>query len=192
MRIVFEGRHRLCGVLNKSLLAVKLLQVLIQALAYFFAVGDVALVEPDYRSDLRLREDRVALYLELAQAINLPFNDWNRHAQSFVDRRQKRQRQNGESGTTRTHTLDTRLAVACLQIALRAHVVLDQVQVDVQFLAIEYVSAFETSDQACLFDVLHCAAQLTITENRVAFKFNVNNANSLALVNRKSDGKRGS
>ena len=113
--IVFEGRDRFGGVFDESLLPVKLLEVFKEALAYLFAVGDVAFVETDYCSDLVLGEDRVAFDFELTETINLSFHDRNGDAQSFIDRGQKRQRQDRETGAARAHTLDARLAVARLR-----------------------------------------------------------------------------
>src|SRR6185369_8952214 len=142
-RIVFEGRHWFGGVLDEALLPVKLLQVFKQALADFFAVGDVAFVQADDLADLRFGEDRIAFNFELAQPVNFSFNDGNRHAQTFVNRRKERQRQNRKTRASWSDALDARFAVSRLQVTLRAHVVVDQPQVILELLAIENVLAFE-------------------------------------------------
>src|SRR4029079_16129530 len=85
--IVFEGRNWFSGVFDKALLAVKLFKVFEEAFAYLLAVGDVAFIETDYCPDLRFREDRVAFNLELSKAIDLAFDDGDRDAQAFINRR---------------------------------------------------------------------------------------------------------
>src|SRR5262249_36792256 len=138
-RIVFEGGNGFSGVFDKSLLSVKLLEVFKQALTDFLAIGDVAFVETDYCPDLCLREDGVSFDLKLSQPVNLAFDNRHSHAQTFVNRRQERQRQNPKTGPARSDTLNARLTVSCLQITFRTHVVINQTQVDVEFLAIEDV-----------------------------------------------------
>src|ERR1043166_4463632 len=120
-------------------------------------------------------------------SINLSFHDRDRNAQSFVNRRQKRQRQDRETGATRTDSLDTRLAVSRLEIALRAHVVVDGAQVIFELLAVQNVGTLEARDEPGLFDVLHRAAQLAVTENLVAFELNLDDTNAVAFFNVKRD-----
>src|SRR4029078_10174495 len=100
-----------------------------------------------------LRKDRVSFDLKLAESVDLAFNDRNRHTQTFINRRQKRQRQNRETSAATSDTFNARLAGSCLQITFRTHVVGNQTQVDVEFLAIEDVCALETSDQTRFFHV---------------------------------------
>src|SRR6185503_12738983 len=98
-RIVFEGRINVRRVLDKSRIAVSLLQILIEAFAQRFAVGDFALLQTDKSLNHVFREDRVPFNLHLADAKQLAVNDWDRDAQSVVNRRQERQWQNWKPGT---------------------------------------------------------------------------------------------
>src|SRR6185436_5466474 len=87
-------------------------------------------------------------------------------------------------------TFDAWLTVTRLKITFRAHVVVDQTQVNVQLLAIENVRALEARDQAGFFHVLHRTAQLAVAEDLVSFKLNVDDANTVAFVDVERDGQR--
>ena len=64
-------------------------------------------------------------------------------------------------------------------------------KVNLELLAIEYVLTAKASDQARLFDILHRSAQLAIAEDGVAFKLNLHNPDSIALMDHKCDSGRG-
>jgi hypothetical protein len=82
--IVFEGRLNLGRVLNETLRAVGLLQVLVKRLTDGFAIGDIAFVEANETFDELLGKDRVALDLQIANAIELAFIDRNGDTQRLV------------------------------------------------------------------------------------------------------------
>ena len=77
-----------------------------------------------------------------------------------------------------------------LQIALRAHVVVDIVQVCFEFLAIENVLTAKARDQSGFLHVFHRVAQFAIAEDLVAFKLHFDDAHALPFVNHKGHGNR--
>ena len=60
--------------------------------------------------------------------------------------------------------------MTCLQVALRAHVVVDLVKVKVQLLSIENVLALKAGYQPGLLHQFHLAAQLLVAEDLVDLK----------------------
>ena len=109
-RVVLEGRLDVVLVLDEALRAVSLLQVLLERLADALAVGDVARLEADDGLDDLLGEDRVALDLDGADAIELALADGDGDAQAFVHGGEERQRQT-EARAAAADALDARLAV---------------------------------------------------------------------------------
>ena len=71
---------------------------------------------------------------------------------------------------------NTRLAVTCLQVTLRPHVVVYVAQIDFQLFPVQYVLALESGNQAGLFYILHGVAQALVAENCIAFKLNLDDA----------------
>ena len=74
-----------------------------------------------------------------------------------------------------------------LKITLRAHVVVDIAQIEVELFAIKYVLALKASNQARLFYILHCAAKFAVAEDRVAFKLDFDDANAVSFVDYESE-----
>src|SRR5262249_34139536 len=170
--------------------AVSFLQVLVQRLADRFPVRDVTFVQANKVFDELFRKYRVTFDLQVADAIKLALGDRYGDAQRFVSRRNKRNRQNGKTCTMPTEAFAGRLPVPRLQIAFRSHVVVDQVQVVVEFLAVQNVQLLDAREKARLFHVLHLTAQRAALEH-LAIKTNLANANAVAFLDVKCYRARG-
>ena len=86
MRIVFEGRRDFCRVLDKPLLAVVLLEILIQRFAESLAVRYFAFLQTDDCLNRLFREDRIAFDFQIAEAIDLAVDDRDGNLQRVVNR----------------------------------------------------------------------------------------------------------
>ena len=126
-------------------------------------------------------KDRIAFDLQIAEAKQLAFVDRHRDAQHVIRRRKERQRQNGKARAAPAEAFDARLAMSRLQITLRPHVVINQMQVVVELLAMQNVLLFNSREQAGFLDVLHLAAKLAALENLAALKFNLSHAHARRL-----------
>src|SRR6185436_4205704 len=191
-RTVLKRRRDFRGVLNKTLGTVGLLQVLVQSFAELLAVSYHTFLQANESANHLFRKYRIALNFHLADAIQLAVDDRNSNFQRVVHRRNERQWQDWKTGAFLAEALDTRLTVTRLKVTLRLHVVVDEVQVVIELLAIEDVKLLKARDQSRLFDILHLATQVAAFENLTAFEANLGHAHTLALVDDKIDGARSS
>src|SRR5215207_4706497 len=183
LRVGLELGRDVGLVLDEARAAVEVLQVLVDRLADALAVGDLAGAQPDDLPDQLLRVDRVALDLDLAEAVELALRDGDGDAQALVRGRDDRERQDGEARPLRPQPLDPRLARARYEVALRAHVIDDVLaQVVVELLQVQNVLPAEARHEAGLLDELHRAAQLAVGEVLVALELDVHDADAVALV----------
>src|SRR6476661_1766473 len=85
---------------------------------------------------------------------------------------------------------NARLAVTRLQIAFRSHVVVDQVQVIVELLAVQHIQILDAREQTSLFYVLHLTTQRA-TLKYLALKLNFTDAYAVAFFDIESYRTRG-
>src|ERR1044072_1731177 len=124
----------------------------------------------------------------MAEAIEPAVVNGHRDAQRVVRRGQKREWQHGETGASPAESFNAGLAVTRLEITLRTHVVIDPVQVIVEFLAMQNVLLADAREQPGLFDVLHLTAQGAALENLASFKANLGDAHTFAFIDPEDDG----